>query len=160
MQTATEIAARVGKLLAERGWTLGVAESCTGGLIGHCITNVPGSSEFFVGGVVAYANKVKRDLLGVPEDVLTRHGAVSGEVALAMAESVRDLLGADAGLSITGIAGPSGGTPAKPVGTTFIAVATPLGQEVRRHLWSSDRLDNKRHSASAALALMEEWLVR
>jgi len=160
MNTASEIAARVGRLLLERGWTLGVAESCTGGLVSHSITNVPGSSAFFVGGVVTYANEAKRDVLGVSEELLTKHGAVSRGVALAMAEGVRDLLGTEVGLSITGIAGPAGGTPTKPVGTTFIAVSSPLGREVRHHLWNSDRLGNKRHSAEAALNLLEEWLTR
>jgi len=160
MKMATEIAARVGGLLVERGWTLGVAESCTGGRIGHCITNVPGSSEFFVGGVVAYANEVKRDVLGVPQDLLARHGAVSREAALAMANGVRELLGTDIGIAATGIAGPAGGTPAKPVGTTFVAVSSPLGHQVRHHLWSSDRGGNKRRSAEAALKLLEEWLER
>jgi len=158
MKMATEIAARVGRLLVERGWTLGAAESCTGGLIGHCITNVPGSSEFFVGGVIAYANEVKRDVLGVPQDLLAKHGAVSREAALAMANGVRELLGTDIGIAATGIAGPAGGTPAKPVGTTFVAVSSSLGNQVRHHLWSSDRAGNKRRSAEAALRLLEEWL--
>ena len=160
MNVATEIAARVGRLLAERGWTLSVAESCTGGLISHWITNVPGSSEFYLGGVVAYANEVKRDVLGVPQDLLSTYGAVSGEVALAMAEGIRTLLGADTSIAVTGIAGPTGGTHAKPVGTTFVAVSTPPGHEVRGHLWNSDRLGNKRYSAQAALSLLEEWLTR
>jgi len=160
MKIATHIAARVGRLLVERGWTLGVAESCTGGLIGHCITNVPGSSEFFVGGVIAYANEAKRDVLKVSQHLLVEHGAVSREAALAMADGIRELLRADIGIAATGIAGPAGGTPAKPVGTTFVAVSSSRGHEVRHHLWSSDRGGNKRRSAEAALKLLEEWLVR
>ena len=158
MKSATETAARVGKLLIERGWTLGVAESCTGGLIGHTITNVPGSSAFFIGGVVAYANEAKRNLLGVPQELLAKHGAVSREVAIAMAEGIRELLGTEVGVAVTGIAGPSGGTATKPVGTTFIAVSGPTGTEVQHYLWTSDRLGNKRRSAKAALTLLEEWL--
>ena len=154
------MAARIGRLLVKRGWTLGVAESCTGGLVSHSLTNVPGSSKYFVGGVVAYANEVKRDLLGVPQDHLSRYGAVSREVALAMAEGIRRLLATDVGVAVTGIAGPAGGTPTKPVGTAYIAVSSPLGHEVRHHLWPSDRLGNKRRSAEAALSLLEEWLGR
>jgi len=160
MDVATRIAARVCGLLVERQWTLAVAESCTGGLISHSITNVPGSSEFFLGGLVAYANEVKRDLLGVSQALLDEHGAVSRETALAMAEGVRRLFRADVAIAVTGIAGPTGGTPTKPVGTTYVAVSTPTGSEVRHHRWTSDRLDNKRRSAEAALALLEEWLAR
>jgi len=154
------IAREVAKLLRERSWTLGTAESCTGGLIAHWITNLPGSSEFFVGGVVAYANEVKRDILGVPDKLLAAHGAVSREVALAMARGIRRVLGTDVSVGVTGIAGPTGGTPKKPVGTVFVAVSSPLGDEVSHHLLACDRLGNKVRSAELALELLREQLRR
>jgi PncC family amidohydrolase len=157
-QSGECLAERVGALLAGKGWTLAAAESCTGGLISHLITNIPGSSAYFLGGVVAYANKTKEQVLGVRRELLIAHGAVSREVALAMAQGVRRLLGADVGLAATGIAGPSGGTPQKPVGTVFIAVSGPLGDEVRRVLATFDREGNKRFSAEAALELLAEKL--
>jgi len=160
MNKATDSARSIAGLLVERGWTLGVAESCTGGLISHCITNVPGSSTFFVGGIVAYANRIKRDLLGVPEALLVAHGAVSRQVALAMAKNVRRVLGSDVGIAVTGIAGPTGGSAQKPVGTVFVALSSPLGDEVKHHTWNSNREENKRLSAEAALALLEGQMVR
>lgn len=117
------MAAVVGRLLAERGATVAVAESCTGGLIAELITAVPGSSGWFLGGVVAYANSAKQSLLGVPEPLLARHGAVSEPVARAMAEGVRERFGADIGVSTTGISGPDGGTDEKPVGLVHLAIA-------------------------------------
>ncbi len=114
-----------GELLRNQGKTLATAESCSGGLIGHKITSVPGSSDYFVGGLVAYSNEVKEKLLGVDPDLLAGHGAVSGEVAMAMAHGVRTKTGADMGLSVTGIAGPAGGSQEKPVGTVFIGISTP-----------------------------------
>ena len=150
----------LGKLLVERGWTLGVAESCTGGLICHQITNVSGSSAFFVGGIVPYANRIKRDLLGVPERLLIAHGAVSAQVAMALARGVRKVLGSDVGISVTGIAGPTGGSPQKPVGTVYVALSSPLGDQVRHYLWDSDREGNKRLFAEAALALLKNQLAR
>jgi len=154
-----EIATRVGRLLVAKGWTLSTAESCTGGLIGHYITNVSGSSDFYLGGIVAYANRVKQTILGVSEELLRTCGAVSPEVALAMAEGVRRELGTHIGLSVTGIAGPTGGSADKPVGTVFIGLAGPLGAKVRHYCWSEDRVGNKRLSAEAALALLEEYLL-
>jgi PncC family amidohydrolase len=151
--TLTLVAA-CGRRLVERGWTLAMAESCTGGLICHWVTNLSGSSDFFVGGIVSYANRIKRDLVGVPEDLLVAHGAVSGEVALAMAEGIRHALGSDVGISVTGIAGPTGGTAEKPVGTVHIAVASPLGREAVHEAWGYDREGNKRVSARAALELL------
>ncbi|MCD6519669.1 MAG: CinA family protein [Anaerolineae bacterium] len=155
---ATALAAEIGTLLKQRGWTLATAESCTGGLVSHAITNISGSSTYFMGGVVAYDNKVKRRLLEVPEEWLRQYGAVSRQVALAMARGVRRLLGTDVGISVTGIAGPTGGTPEKPVGTVFIAVVSPLGEEVEHHLWEEDRLGNKRLSAEAVLTLLKRHL--
>ncbi|MFP3896037.1 MAG: CinA family protein [Anaerolineales bacterium] len=153
-----EIAARIGILLKEWGWTLAVAESCTGGLVGSAITDISGSSDYFLGGVIAYANRIKRDMLGVEERLLEAHGAVSEEVAGAMARGVREALTVDVGLAVTGIAGPTGGTPEKPVGTVFIAASTPSQERVEHHRWSSDRKGNKRLSAEAVLRLLEEML--
>lgn len=148
----------VGHFLRERGLTLAAAESCTGGLLSHRITDVPGSSDYYLGSVTAYANAVKEQLLGVPRDVLETRGAVSQETALAMARGARRLLGADLALSVTGIAGPGGGTPGKPVGLTYIALAAPDGEWVEEHRWTGDRSVNKAASASAALALLRWYL--
>jgi PncC family amidohydrolase len=146
------------RLLTERGLTLAVAESCTGGLVGHRITNVPGSSACFRGGVIAYHNEVKAALLNAPADILAREGAVSEDVALSMARGVRERLGADIGLAVTGIAGPAGGTPEKPVGLVYIALADAEGAIAERHVWSGDRRQNKDSSAEAALKLVKEHL--
>ena len=158
MDELTRLARTVGSLLLERGWTLGVAESCTGGLVTDAITEIPGSSAYLIGGIVAYANRIKRDLVGVPEELLETHGAVSFAVALAMAQGVRHALGTDVGLSTTGIAGPTGGTPDKPVGTVYVAVSSPLGDRVEHYVWSADRRGNKRLSAGAVLELLERQL--
>ena len=128
----------VGGLLAQAGATIGVAESCSGGLIGHRLTDVPGSSAYVLGDIVAYSDAVKRSALGVAAATLERHGAVSCEVAEEMARGVRRVLGASIGLATTGIAGPSGGTPEKPVGTVCIAVDSPAGTYSRRYqLWGT-----------------------
>jgi PncC family amidohydrolase len=142
----------------ERGLKLAVAESCTGGLVGHLLTEIAGSSDVFVGGVISYGDAVKSALLDVPQETLERHGAVSAQVAVAMAEGARRRLGADIALGVTGIAGPSGGTAAKPVGLTYVAVADPAGHDVRRHQWQGDRSANKLASAQAALELALERL--
>ncbi len=146
---------RIGPLLLSRGWWLAVAESCTGGLLGHRITNVPGASAYFRGGVIAYANEVKMQLLGVPEDVLLEHGAVSEPTVRAMAWGVKERLQADVALAISGIAGPGGGTPEKPVGTTWIALATPEGIQARCYRFSGSREENKWQATEAAL----QWLL-
>lgn len=154
------IESEVVALLRDRGWTLATAESCTGGLVGHRVTNVPGSSAVLLGGVVAYANTAKERLLGVPAALLLQHGAVSEPVARAMAAGARHLLGADVAVAVTGIAGPTGGTPEKPVGTTFIAVAGPAGVEARRFHWNGDRRSNKDRSAEAALQMVRDYVSR
>ena len=151
-----EIARRVGELLRERGLRLATAESCTGGLVAHLITEVPGSSDYFAGALVTYANDVKTLLADVPSDVLGAHGAVSAQVAKAMAEGTRRRLGVDVAVAVTGVAGPDGGTPEKPVGLTYVAVADSGGTVVRRYVWESDRSGNKRLSAAAALDLVLE----
>ena len=154
------IAERVGRLLLARSWRLATAESCTGGLVGHTITEISGSSTFFQGGVIAYANEVKRNVLGVPQEVLSEHGAVSYQSALAMAQGIRRLLNVEVGVSVTGVAGPTGGSAEKPVGTVYIAVSSPLGDEVQHHVWEADRSGNKGLSAQAALLLVEQHLSR
>ncbi len=147
-------ARELGRRLRDLGLTLVVAESCTGGGLADAITDVAGSSDYFLGGVVAYSNQVKERLLRVEPGALAAHGAVSEAVALQMAEGVRRLLGADLGVGITGIAGPGGGTPQKPVGLVYIALAGPTGSEARRYLWSEDRVGNKRRSVEAALEML------
>jgi PncC family amidohydrolase len=151
-----EHARRLQAACLERGRTVAAAESCTGGLVAHLITEVPGSSGYFRGGVVAYSDDVKRAALGVPDDVLRSHGAVSAQVAVAMAEGVRSRLGADLAVGVTGIAGPAGGTEAKPVGLVYVAVAGASGPLVRRYQWPHDREGNKRASAEAVLRLLLE----
>ncbi|HEX7473696.1 MAG TPA: CinA family protein [Candidatus Limnocylindrales bacterium] len=136
------------------GLTVATAESCTGGLVAHVITQVSGSSGYLLGGVVAYADAIKVGQLAVPQAVLDAHGAVSAQVARAMADGVRDRFGADLAVSITGIAGPDGGTAAKPVGLTYLAVAGPAGTEVRRVVWNGDRSANKASSAGVALEML------
>lgn len=149
-----DLAARIGELCLARGLRLATVESCTGGLVGHLITETPGSSAYYLGGLITYSDELKRDLVDVPVDVLAAHGAVSAQAAVAMATGGRARIGADLGASVTGIAGPEGGTPDKPVGLTYVAVADAAGNEVRRHLWSGSRTDNKRASAEAVLELI------
>lgn len=148
----------LGKLLAGAGLTLAVAESCTGGLIGHRITNVAGSSEYFLGGVVAYAYAAKERVLKVPHNVLYDYGAVSEEVALAMARGVRRLMGADLAVAATGIAGPGGGMPGKPVGLVYIAISSRDAERCRRFVWAGDRETNKALSTDAALRTLIGYL--
>ncbi len=145
-------------LLRRRLWLAG-AESCTGGLLAARITDVPGSSAYFLGGVVAYANAVKQDLLKVPLHVLREHGAVSAECAMAMAEGTLDLMGAGIALATTGIAGPGGGSPAKPVGLVYVAVAgRDAATRVQEHRLSGTRDHVRERTVDAALALLSEAL--
>lgn len=144
-------AGAVGEALAAAGQTVSVAESCTGGLVGEMITSVPGASGYFRGAVVAYDNAVKESLLGVPGDLLNEHGAVSGPVAAAMAEGCRRRFGTDWAVAITGIAGPTGGTESKPVGLVYVALASPAGTSVQRHVFPGDRPTIRRRAALAAL---------
>jgi PncC family amidohydrolase len=136
------------------GLTVSTAESCTGGLVAHLLTEVPGSSAYVRGGIVAYSDAVKRAELGVPAAVLEAHGAVSAQVAVAMAEGVRARLETDLGVAVTGVAGPDGGTASKPVGLVYVAVAGVGSPEVRRFQWPGDRSANKRASAEAAIQLL------
>lgn len=149
-----EMAARLQQIAVARGISVGTAESCTGGLVGHAITMLAGSSGYYRGGVVSYADEVKVSVLGVPLDSIARHGAVSAAVAVAMAEGVRHVVGCDYGVAVTGVAGPDGGSEAKPVGLTYVAATGPHGSEVRRYRWDGDRASNKERSAVAALELL------
>jgi nicotinamide-nucleotide amidase len=144
----------VGRLLRARAWTVALAESCTGGLVGHRLTQVGGSSAYFERGFVVYSNAAKQTLLGVPEAVLREHGAVSAPCAEAMARGARERAGTDVGVSVTGIAGPDGGTPTKPVGTVFVGLADARGTVVERHRFDRDREGNKALSAVRALDLL------
>ena len=149
----------IGDLLRRRALKIATAESCTGGLIAHRITNVPGSSDYFLGGVVAYAYEAKVAQLGVSWDTLRAYGAVSRETALEMARGARSALSAEIAVSVTGIAGPGGGMPQKPVGTTWLGLVTPDGEWARHFVWSGDRLENKELSAEAALQFVLDYLL-
>ncbi len=155
-QTLEEI---VGVLLAQRRMTLAVAESCTGGMIGSRITNSAGSSAYFERGVVTYSNASKTDLLGVPAELIERSGAVSAETALAMARGVRERAGTDLGLAATGIAGPAGGRPEKPVGLVHIALAWQGGETAEEHRFLGDRGQVRRRAAQAALDRVRRHLI-
>lgn len=149
----------VGNLLLHRGAKLAVAESCTGGLIAHRITNISGSSRYFERGVVAYSNEAKNELLGVPWEIIREHGAVSAQTAQAMAEGVRELSRADIGLGVTGIAGPTGGTPEKPIGLVYIALAHEGGCFAKQFRFFGDRMANKERTAQAALNELRLFLM-
>lgn len=149
----------VGRLLSTRGESLAVAESCTGGLVADWITNVPGSSAYFLGGVVAYSNALKEKLLGVPGSILQEEGPVSSAVAEAMARGVRALAGADYGAAVTGLAGPDGGTPEKPVGLVFVAAANGQKTVSERYEWRGSRLVIKRRAAQATLNLVRKLIL-
>jgi nicotinamide-nucleotide amidase len=146
----------VGRALARRRLTLAVAESCTGGLVSDRLTNVPGSSRYLLMGVVAYHNRIKADVLGVPPSLLLRDGAVSPQAAQAMAKGIRARAGADLGLAVTGIAGPTGAAPTKPVGLVYLALADARTTQVRRCQFHGDRLAIKHQTAQLAL----DWLRR
>jgi len=148
----------VGEMLRKRGWRISVAESCTGGLIAKRMTDVPGSSDYFDRGVVAYSNRSKVETLGVPEDLISTFGAVSAEVAMAMADGIRGISGAEIGISATGIAGPSGGTPEKPVGLVYLGLSTPDGTWSREHRFRGDRNVNRLRASQAAFDLVRRFL--
>ncbi|MHB8625317.1 MAG: CinA family protein [Aggregatilineales bacterium] len=151
---------RVGTLLADRRQTVAVAESCTGGLVMHRLTNVPGSSAYFPGGAVTYSYEAKQQILGVQPETLAAYGAVSSQTALEMARGVRLTFGADYGIGVTGIAGPAGGTETKPIGLVYIALSSVNAGQVIERRWQSDREGNKQLSADAALQLLFDWLTR
>jgi PncC family amidohydrolase len=156
----SDIERRVGEKLLRLKLTLSLGESCTGGLIGHRLTEVPGSSEYFLGGIIAYSYEAKERLLNVRHDTLYQHGAVSEETAQEMARGARRALGADIGLAVTGIAGPGGGLPGKPVGLTWIALSTREVNMARQFTWPGGREANKVQSSQAALEMLEEYLDR
>jgi nicotinamide-nucleotide amidase len=149
----------MGALLIQRKLTLAVAESCTGGMIGSRITNIAGSSEYFERGVVTYSNGAKTELLGVPAELIERKGAVSREVVAAMAKGVRERAGTDLGLAVTGIAGPGGGTPEKPVGLVYIALAREKGKKVNEHRFLGTRDQIRKRTAQAALDMVRRYLI-
>jgi nicotinamide-nucleotide amidase len=149
----------VGDLLVERGWRIAAAESCTGGLITSRLTDIPGSSRYVQEAIVTYANESKIQLLGVPAELLAEHGAVSEPVALAMADGIRARAGVDVGIGVTGIAGPGGGSPEKPVGTVAVAAATAGAARSRLFRFHGERLSVKFQASQAALDLVRRMLL-
>lgn len=156
MEISLEV--RVGNILSQRKLTIATAESCTGGLISHRITDVPGSSAYFMGGIVAYSYEAKAAMLHVTWETLNTKGAVSQETVLEMARGAAQALGVDIAVSVSGIAGPGGGTAEKPVGTTWIGLVTPDGEWARHFIWDGDREQNKRYSSDAAFDLVLDYL--
>ena len=155
---------QIGTLLRDKGMKLTLAESCTGGLIGHRVTNIPGSSDYYLGSLTAYAYEVKESILGVKHRTLLKHGAVSRETVLEMAIGVRNALAGDfpldsiVGVSVSGIAGPGGGMPEKPVGTVWIGMSAREGSWAWKFNWPGNRIQNKEDSAQAALQLVLLYL--
>jgi len=147
-----------GNLLRQKGLTLGVVESATGGLISHLITNVPGSSDYYKGSVTAYSNEAKIKIIGVKEDTINKHGAVSHQVAEEMAQGGKKALTVDICLADTGIAGPGGATDEKSVGLFYIGLASPSGTYTQQHIFAGDREQNKRDAAATALRWLKEYL--
>ncbi|MBN1427630.1 MAG: CinA family protein [Anaerolineae bacterium] len=147
----------MGHIFTSKGLTLATAESCTGGLLASRITDIAGSSDYFLGGVVSYAYSAKETLLGIDHDLLIDEGAVSETVARRMAHSIREKLGADVAVGITGIAGPTGGTPEKPVGLVWIGLADAQGEQAECHVWKADRVGNKHLSVEKALQMLIAW---
>lgn len=148
----------VGKLLRQKGLTLGVVESATGGLISHLITNVPGSSDYYKGSITAYSNEIKMRVVGVKEGTLSAYGAVSSRVAEEMAKAGRKLLQSDICVADTGIAGPGGATKGKPVGLFYLGLSHAGGTFSQKFVFSGDRLENKRNAAEAALNWVKKYL--
>ncbi|MBI9049652.1 MAG: CinA family protein [Anaerolineaceae bacterium] len=159
-----EIEFNIGKLLLQQNKKLMVAESCTGGLIGHRVTNVPGSSEYYLGSITAYAYEAKESLLGVNNETLMRYGAVSRETVIEMAYGIRKSLSGHfsmdelLGLSVSGIAGPGGGMPGKPVGLVWFGLSTPEADHAWKFIWDGDRIENKTVSAQQGLQIIHDYL--
>ena len=153
-----ELLNKVSTNLKKQKFTIATAESCTGGLLSHILTNISGSSDYFDRGIVSYSNKSKIQLLGVPENLLKKYGAVSEQVAKAMAEGFRTKSYVDIGISTTGIAGPTGGTKEKPVGLVYVAISTPDKTIVKKFQFSGDRLQNKESTCNAALQMLLDIL--
>lgn len=156
--TEKSLEGEIGELLRQRGLRLATAESCTGGLVGHRVTNIPGSSDYYLGGITAYSNEAKQRLLGVQPGTLQAHGAVSRDTVLEMAQGARRVVGAEIGVSVSGVAGPGGGTPGKPVGLVWIGLSTPQGDWAIECLFHGSRVENKEASAQAALQLVVDYL--
>jgi nicotinamide-nucleotide amidase len=154
------LARAVHDLLLAQKQTLAIAESCTGGLITHRLTNLPGSSAYLIAAVIAYAYEAKVAALGVSWDTLREHGAVSPEIAREMARGARERFVASLGVAVTGIAGPGGSTPEKPVGLTYIALASADDVIIERYVWQGDREQNKMQSADAVLKLLQRYLAK
>ena len=150
----------IGNLLKTKGKTLATAESCTGGYIAHLLTSVAGSSEYFKGSIISYSNEAKTNLLNIPGEVISAHGAVSEDVVSLMAVSAQTRLNADYAIATSGIAGPGGGTELKPVGTTWIAIATPDGVAAKKHLFGDSRDRNIRRTALQALNMLRRELMK
>jgi len=153
-----ELLHKVSFYLKNQGLTIATAESCTGGLIAHNLTNISGSSVYFDRGIIAYSDTAKKELLGVPEKILQKFGAVSEQTAKAMAIGARRHSHVDIGISTTGIAGPTGGTKEKPVGLVYIGLATSKKVIAQRFLFSGDRLQNKENTCAAALGMLIDYL--
>ncbi len=150
---------QVGNLLRQKGLTLGAVESATGGLISHLITNIPGSSDYYQGSITAYSNEVKIKVVGVKEESVKKYGAVSSQVAEEMAQGGRKILAVDICLADTGIAGPGGATPGKPVGLFYIGLSHQAGTYSQKHNFKGDREQNKRRAAEVALGWLKEYLL-
>jgi len=155
-----ELLNKISILLKKQDLTVATAESCTGGLVAHALTNISGSSEYFDRGIVSYSNRAKIELLGVSENILKEYGAVSAEVARSMADGIRIKSNVDVGIATTGIAGPTGGTKEKPVGLVYVAISTLNNTEVKKFLFSGDRLQNKESTCNAALTMLLDYLTR
>jgi len=153
-----ELLNKISFQLKKQHLTVATAESCTGGLIAHTLTNIPGSSDYFERGVISYSNKSKIELLEIPENMLKTYGAVSEQVAKAMAEGIRVKSNVDIGIATTGIAGPTGGTKEKPVGLVYIAISTSNNTRVKKFLFSGNRLQNKESTCNAALDMLLDYL--
>ncbi|MEX0569021.1 MAG: CinA family protein [Candidatus Njordarchaeota archaeon] len=153
-----ELLNKISSILKEKKLKIATAESCTGGLIAHTLTNISGSSDYFDRGIVSYSNRAKKELIDVPEKILEKYGAVSKQVAEAMALGVRKKSKVDIGLSSTGIAGPTGGTKDKPVGLVHIAISTENKTYSKKFLFSGDRLQNKISTCNAALQMLYDYL--
>ena len=155
----TDLEQEVANLLRQKGLTLGIVESATGGLISHLLTNIPGSSDYYRGSVTAYSNEVKIKIVGVKEDTINKYGAVSHQVAEEMAQGGRKILAADICLADTGIAGPSGATPGKAVGLFYIGLSHQAGTYSQKHYFQGNREQNKQRAAEAALGWLKEYLI-
>ena len=147
---------KIANLLREKNFLIATAESCSGGLIAHSLTNIPGSSDYFDRGIVSYSTKSKMELLDIDKNILNKFGAVSEQVAIAMADGIRKKSNVDIGLSTTGIAGPTGGTSEKPVGLVYIAISTPNKTFVEKFQFNGDRLQNKENTCNEAVKMLFE----